>query len=195
MSNPDNVHTDTFNKSTEAAAAASVETETQETATTEQQVPVQDDSAAKIEALEAELASTRDQLYRRAADFDNMRKRQERERVALFQSARIDAVKKFLAVNDDLVRTLGVASTLEIQPASFLEGVQMVATKFAQILSDYNVEPITEEGVPFNVELHDAMMRQPAPEGMSENMVLKVLDPGYRMGDTVIKHAKVIVTQ
>ncbi len=124
-----------------------------------------------------------------------MRKRQERERTQLYQSARIDSIKQFLAINDDLVRTLSAAAALDVQPVSFLEGGQMIASKFSQVLSGYNVEPINEEGVPFNVERHDAMMRQPAPEGMAENMVLKVLEPGYRMGETVIKHAKVIVTQ
>lgn len=190
MSNTDNVHSDTFDKS---ASVEAKETEIVQPETAPEQS--ENEAAVRIAALEAELASMRDQLYRRAADYENLKKRQDRERIQLFQSARIDAVKQFLAVNDDLIRTLSASASMQVQPVSFLEGVQMIASKFSQVLSSYNVELIQEEGVAFNVELHDAMMRQPAPEGMEENRVLRVLEPGYKMGDTVIRHAKVIVTQ
>jgi molecular chaperone GrpE len=193
------VNTDTFEKSdtVQQAGEAAIETPVADLNTPElpEAESELDELRSRVAALEDELKHTQDHLYRKAAEMENMRKRHERDRQMLFQSSRIDAIRNFLAVNDDLIRTLTVAGTLDVQPVSFLEGVQMVAGKFQQVLAGYNVQLIAEENVPFDVHLHEAMMRQPAPEGMGENMVVKVFEPGYKMGDTVIRHAKVIVTQ
>jgi molecular chaperone GrpE len=188
----DTIHTDSFMRSETETSDAIASTEQAELGAAE---PEADEQRMRIAMLEEELNSVRDQLYRRVADMENMRKRYERERLQLFHSSRIEAVKQFLAVNDDLLRTLSASEQLDVQPKSFLEGVQMVASKFNQVLSSYNVQLINEEGVPFDVNIHDALLRQPAPEGVGENIVLKVLEPGYKMGDIIIRHAKVIVTE
>jgi molecular chaperone GrpE len=190
--NEDTIHTDSFVHGETETTGATATSEQAELGAAESEA---EEQRVRIAVLEEELNSVRDQLYRRVADMDNMRKRHERERLQLFQSSRIEAVKQFLAVNDDLIRTLSASEQLDVQPKSFLEGVQMIASKFHQILSGYNVQLISEEGVPFDVNIHDAMMRQPAPEGVGENIVLKVLEPGYKMGDIIIRHAKVIVTE
>ncbi len=197
--NENTVNTDTYEKSESAPNAAEAAVQEQAPDLSTPELPAAeselDELRSRVAALEDELKHTQDHLYRKAAEMENMRKRHERDRQMLFQSSRIDAVRNFLAVNDDLIRTLAVAGTLDVQPVSFLEGVQMVAGKFQQVLAGYNVQLIAEENVPFDVNIHEAMMRQPAPEGMGENMVVKVFEPGYKMGDTVIRHAKVIVTQ
>lgn len=197
MKPSDTIHTDSFDRSAAAAEETMKKTpeETLETPETGSDSPEIDEKELKIQTLENELNATRDQLYRRAADYENLRKRADRERVQVFQSARIDAIKQFLAINDDLTRTLQASTSMDVQPAAFLEGVQMIASKFQQVLAAYNVTVIADVQVPFDVNFHDAMMRQPAPEGVGSNIVVQVVEAGYRMGESVIRHAKVIVTE
>lgn len=148
-----------------------------------------------IESLQAEIASLKDQLLRRTADMENMRKRMARERVQLFEDARVNALREFLPVNDDLQRALNAAAAAEVS-ASILDGIRMVADKFADTLARHGMSRIDEVGVPFDVNLHEALLRQaPAEEGMASNTVMAILEPGYRLGDRVVRHAKVIVSE
>ncbi len=149
----------------------------------------------EIEALARDLADTKDRLLRKAAEFENMKKRVARERVQLFDDAKIEALREFLPINDDLQRTLEAADKTAVDD-KFLEGVRMVSAKFNQVLQKYGVEPINEVNVPFDVNFHDAMIKQPAPDNdVESNTVLQVLEPGYKINDRVIRHAKVIVSE
>ena len=148
-----------------------------------------------VAQLQQHLAYTKDALLRKAAELENVRKRVQKERISLFEDARIQALQDILPIAEDMNRTLEASATTEIDP-SFLQGVQMVADKFQQLFEQYGVESIHETQVPFNVDLHDAMLRQPASdESIPSNMVLQVLESGYKIGNRVIKHAKVIVSE
>lgn len=154
-----------------------------------------DAEQSRIEELEDELAQTKDSLLRKAAELDNIRKRVQRERVQLFEEAKAGALEDFMPIADDLLRTLKAAEESEIED-SFLEGVTLVAEKFKNVLEKHGVERIDETGVPFDVNLHDAMMKQPAPdEKTGSDVVLQVLESGYKIGDRTIRHAKVIVSE
>ncbi|HKI44094.1 MAG TPA: nucleotide exchange factor GrpE [Balneolales bacterium] len=149
----------------------------------------------EIETLARDLADTKDRLLRKVAEFENMKKRVSRERVQLFDDAKIEALREFLPINDDLRRTLEAADKTALDD-KFLEGVHMVADKFSQVLQKYGVEPINQVNVPFDVNLHDAMIKQPAPDNdVESNTVLQVLEPGYKINDRIIRHAKVIVSE
>lgn len=149
----------------------------------------------KIEELERELESAKDSHLRKAAELENMKKRVQRERSQLYDMARDNALKDFLPVNDDLQRTLKAFEETDVNE-NFMDGVSLVANKFEEVLKKYGVERIDQELVPFNVDLHDAMMSQkPEDEAIGSNMVLKVLENGYRMGERTIRHAKVIVSE
>ncbi len=143
---------------------------------------------------EEQIASLKDQLLRKAAEMDNMRKRQQKERIVVFEQAQAAAIEAFLPVNDDLLRTLQAIEPSE-DTASIREGIELVAEKFQGVLQKYGVEAITEKGVPFDVNLHEALMRQPGDEGVPSNQVLEVLENGYKLGERVIRHAKVIVSE
>ncbi|MDX1618798.1 MAG: nucleotide exchange factor GrpE [Balneolaceae bacterium] len=148
-----------------------------------------------IAELELELQSVRDAHLRKAAELENMKKRIQRDRAQLFESAKANALREFLPINDDLRRTLKAFDDSEVNE-NFMDGVALVASKFEEVLNKYGVERIDEEGVPFDVDLHDAMMRQkPEDDSIESDMVLKVLENGYRMGDRTIRHAKVIVSE
>jgi molecular chaperone GrpE len=154
-----------------------------------------DEEQSRIEELEDELAQTKDSLLRKVAELDNVRKRVQRERVQLFEEAKAGALEDFMPIADDLIRTLKAAEESEIED-SFLEGVTLVADKFKSVLEKHGVERIDETGVPFDVNLHDAMMKQPAPdEKTGSDVVLQVLESGYKIGNRTIRHAKVIVSE
>lgn len=187
---------------TEQQVAEQEEAIEKETADTENAEDVQesegqevDEEQSRIEELEDELAQTKDSLLRKVAELDNVRKRVQRERVQLFEEAKAGALEDFMPIADDLIRTLKAAEESEIED-SFLEGVTLVADKFKSVLEKHGVERIDETGVPFDVNLHDAMMKQPAPdEKTGSDVVLQVLESGYKIGNRTIRHAKVIVSE
>ena len=150
---------------------------------------------AVIMKLEQELAASKDSLLRKAAELENVRKRVQRERVALYEEAKVAALRDFLPIAEDLIRVLDAAATYEVDEG-FMDGVKLVAGKFDEAFNRYGVETINETGIPFDVDVHDAMLRQPAPDEKTEsNTVLQVLEAGYKIGNKVIKHAKVIVSE
>jgi molecular chaperone GrpE len=148
-----------------------------------------------VTQLQQDLANTKDALLRKAAELENVRKRVQKERIGLFEDARIQALQDIIPIAEDMNRTLEASASTEIDE-NFLQGVQMVASKFEQLFERYGVEPINQAQVPFDVDVHDAMLRQPTDDpAIPSNTVLQVLESGYKLGNRVIKHAKVIVSE
>lgn len=155
------------------------------------------DQQQRIEELEQRVEELQESNLRRAAELENVKKRVQRERAAIFEQARAESVEQFLPVNDDLKRTLQAADSLDDERLKgVLDGIKLVADKFEEALKRYNVERIDETGVPFNVDLHDALMRKRVEdEEVESDTVLEVLESGYRIGDRTIRYAKVIVSE
>jgi molecular chaperone GrpE len=149
----------------------------------------------RISRLEDELERVKDTQLRKAAEMENFRKRLQRERDQMYQISRESAVEAFLPVYDDLLRTLEALKKADAEKA-YLDGVQLVVNKFDEVLNHYNVEKIDKTGVPFDVNLHDALMRQkPDDDDIESGTVLQVFENGYRIGDKTLRHAKVIVSE
>ena len=167
----------------------------EETVTNEEETIIEDAVAEDvILKLEQELAASKDSLLRKAAELENVRKRVQRERAALYEEAKVAALQDFLPIAEDITRVLDAAATYEVAEG-FMDGVKLVAGKFEEAFAKYGVETINETGIPFDVNLHDALLRQPAPDENTESdTVLQVLETGYKIGNKVIKHAKVIVS-
>jgi len=145
--------------------------------------------------FQEQLSEAKDAHLRKAAEFENFRKRVQRERAQIYESAKANALEDFLSISDDLSRTLEASNELEVNP-TFLEGVTLVANKFNEVLEKHGVLRIDQEGVPFDVDLHDALMRRkPKNESIESDRVLKVIENGYKIGDRTIRHAKVIVSE
>ena len=172
------------------------QTEISETESSEvSEEDVKDEKELRIEELESELAVAKDSVLRKAAELENVRKRVQKERFQLREQVKAEALQDFLPLNDDLLRTLDASKDSAVDE-NFLAGVEMVSSKFEDILAKHGIEKIDEINVPFDVNLHDALLRQPAPdEKTPSDTVLQVLERGYRMGEKVIKHATVIVSQ
>ena len=140
----------------------------------------------------AEPAQAPDDSYLRlAADFDNYRKRVAREHAELSIRANERLLNELLPVLDDLERALEAASAHE--EAKLEEGVQLVHRSLAALLQRHGLTPIETEGA-FDPHVHEALAAQPG-EGAESGSVLQVLQKGYRLGDRVLRPARVIVSE
>ena len=183
------------NQTVEEKDQSAEEIENKDTELLDEQMQRIREQEEEIEMLRDEVQNVKDTQLRKAAEMENMRKRLERERVQTFENARRAAVESFLPVNDDLLRTLKAMEEADAEPTYF-DGIKMVANKFDDVLQKYGVERIDEEGVPFDVDLHDAMLRQKSGDNsIDSGTVLQVLENGYRIGEKTIRHAKVIVSE
>ena len=153
--------------------------------------PSVEDLLARVQDAEREREEVLDNLRRVAADFDNYRKRVAREQNQLYTRAGERVVAKLLPVLDDLVRALEAAEHHE--EAKVLEGVRMTKDALAGVLASEGVEEIAAEG-PFDPHVHEALMTQPA-EGVEPGHVVQVVQRGYRLGDVVLRPARVVVAE
>lgn len=178
-----------------ASESAASETGANDTASAAESSAEHGEGLSKEAELEAQVAELKDQLLRKAAEMENMRKRLQRERVQIYDQSKAAAIESFLPVNDDLLRTLDALQKSDADQA-FLEGIQMISDKFASVLNSFGVEKVGEVGVPFDVMQHEAMMRQkPSDSSVQPDTVLQVLEYGYKIGDRILRHAKVIVSE
>jgi len=149
----------------------------------------------EIENLQKNVNEANDAHLRKAAELENYRKRVKRDRSQIYETAKANALEDFLSISDDLSRTLEASNELDVNE-TFLEGVTLVSNKFDEVLKKHGVERIDEVGVPFNVDLHDALMRKkPEDDSVESDRILKIVENGYKIGDRTIRHAKVIVSE
>ncbi|PIU52904.1 MAG: nucleotide exchange factor GrpE [Deltaproteobacteria bacterium CG07_land_8_20_14_0_80_60_11] len=140
---------------------------------------------------EAEENYTR--LLRLAADMENLRKRQERERAELLQFANENLIKELLPVVDNLERALDHGRQLEA-PEALLEGIERVYQGFLKVLDRFGVTPFDSVGQHFDPALHNAMMQEEAP-GVPDCRVIKELQKGYLMNQRLLRPAMVVVAR
>jgi len=150
-----------------------------------------DELLARVQDAERERDRHLDDLRRVAADFDNYRKRVAREQTQLFARSGERVVAKLLPVLDDLERALDAAEHHE--EAKVLEGVRMTKDALAGVLASEGVEEIEAVG-PFDPHIHEALMTQ-AAEGVEPGHVVQVVQRGYRIGDAVLRPARVVVAE
>ena len=144
---------------------------------------------ARLQDAERQREEVLDDLRRVAADFDNYRKRVTREQMQMLARSGERVVAKLLPVLDDLERALDAAEHHE--EAKVLEGVRMTKDALAAVLASEGVEEIPADG-PFDPHVHEALMTQPA-EGVEPGHVVQVVTRGYRIGDAVLRPARVVV--
>ncbi|MDP4221645.1 MAG: nucleotide exchange factor GrpE [Bacteroidota bacterium] len=146
----------------------------------------------RIEALQTELEQTKDQLLRRTAEMDNMRRRHQQESMQLILEGNKRLILELLATIDDLERTLTFVKPDEKTPLT--DGIELVYKNFQKILEKNNVKPFESIGHAFDVHLHDALMEE-AREDVKPGTITNEIQKGYMMGDQVLRHAKVIVAK
>lgn len=146
----------------------------------------------KVAELEKQNAELKDTLLRKVADFENFKRRSENDQLNIIKYAAEPFIKSVLQVYDDLERSLAHIDDSS-SADSTKKGLLMVFEKFGKILEGQGVKRIDAKGQPFDVNLHEALMQQPA-EGVAPHTVLDVIEPGYIYKDRVIRHAKVVVS-
>ena len=162
----------------------------EETAAESQAAPEQtaEPLGAELEKLQKQLAEKEEQYLRLAAEYDNFRKRSQKEKEGLYQGAKSDAVSAFLPVYDNLERALKQETVDE----AYKKGVEMTMSGLKEILSKLGVEEIAALGETFDPALHNAVMHG-EDENAGENTVVEVFQTGFRLGDKVIRFAMVKV--
>jgi len=144
-----------------------------------------------VQALTAERDEYLGLLQRVQADFENYRKRAAREQERLVAHAHERLVRELLPILDDLERALEAAEQHE--EAKLVEGVQLVEQSLRRVLAKEGVAEIETEGT-FDPHVHEALLTKPG-DGADSGSVLEVVQRGYRVGDRVVRPAKVIVAE
>lgn len=149
----------------------------------------QEDPAKLLEKAQAELKKQKDILLRTAAEYDNYRKRTEREKTTAYADATAATVLEFLPVADNLTRAL---SQKDCSIEDLRKGIEMVQKQMESALKKLGVEPMGKKGDPFDAEYHNAVSHIESDD-LGENVIAEVFQPGYKLGDRIVRHAMVQV--
>jgi molecular chaperone GrpE len=144
---------------------------------------------SKEEKLQKELDEKSDQLLRIAAEYDNFRKRSQREKDALYLDCKASVIKELLPVADNFDR---IFANPDISFEDYKKGVEMTFKQFETVFKDLNVESFGEEGEQFDPNFHNAVMHN-EDENLGENVITNVFAKGYKVGDKVVRPAMVAV--
>lgn len=186
------------NKTTEPAAENTTETVdnnadvSEQTEVTESENTAQAPELTVEEKLQAEIQQLNDKYLRLYAEFDNYKRRTQKERIELLQTAGKDIIVSLLPVLDDFDRALKAMETAaDVAPVK--EGVQLVSTKLKNTLSQKGLKEVESINQPFNTDFHEAITNIPAPTDDLKGKVLDEVERGYTLNDNVIRFAKVVV--
>ena len=142
----------------------------------------------EVNPWEEKYNAEHDSYLRLAADYDNFRKRTVKEKEASYGNGKADAVEKLLPVYDNLERSLNQETT----DAAFKKGVEMTMNELVKIFTGLGVEIFGNVGDSFDPNLHNAVMHTD-DENLGENVIAKVFQKGFKLGDKVVRFAMVQV--
>ena len=163
-----------------------VNEETAEAEATEEKE--KDEKSEEIEKLQKQVSELNDKYMRLVAEYDNFRKRSQKEKDAIYPDAVAATVEKFLPLSDNFER----AMTFECKDEEFKKGMVMIENSLSDIFKSLNVESIGEKGEQFDPNVHNAVMHID-DETLSENEITDVFQKGYKIGDKIIRCAMVKV--
>ena len=145
--------------------------------------------------IQIQLDQLQDKHIRLKAEFENFRKRKNKEISALLQYDGEGVIRDILPIIDDIERMVKSALKTDTDnEKSLIEGMNILKSKIQRFLEIKNIEPFGKEGEVLDPELHDAMLTQ-KDDKKEDNTVLSVFEKGYRYHDKVIRHAKVVVNK
>jgi molecular chaperone GrpE len=146
----------------------------------------------KNEELQRKVSELEDKRLRKAAEFENFKRRTENDQLNLINYAAESFILKILPVFDDMERSLQHIDD-ENSVGAVKEGLMMVYNKFSKVLEEQGIKKIEAKGKPFDVNFHEALMQQHV-EGVEPHTVLEEVEAGYMYKDKVIRHTKVVVS-
>ena len=158
----------------------------------EEKVQVEEEAAEEVskeDELKKQLDEKNDQLLRVAAEYDNFRRRSQREKEALYSDCKASVIKELLPVIDNFDR---VFANPDVEYEDFKKGVEMTFKQFGETFKKIGVEAFGAEGEQFDPNIHNAVMHT-EDESLGENVITTVLAKGYKLGDKIIRPAMVVV--
>lgn len=142
--------------------------------------------------LREELTKEKDKFLRLFAEFENFKKRTSKERMDLFKTAGQEVIVSLLPILDDFDRALKELSKSEDK--EMFKGVELINNKFRETLKSKGLEQIeVGEGDAFDAEVHDAITQIPAPSKKLKGKIIDVVEKGFKLGERIIRHPKVVV--
>ena len=179
---------------TEAKTEAKTETETPAPEKAPKHEKKRHETAAleaKLDAAEKKADDLKSQLLRTAAEYDNYRKRSQREADQKFNDGVSHAVTQILGILD----TLNMAANAACTDDNYKKGVMMTLDKAGQALEKLNITEIEAQDQPFDPNLMNAVQQVPPQDGQESGTVVQVFQKGYKIGDKIIRHATVVVAE
>ena len=173
----------------QAEAAPEAEAEKKGKKKKEKGITFTREQVEQMELAVKQLDTVKDQFVRLTAEYDNYRKRTTKEKDTIYQDAKADTIKAFLAVYDSLERA---AQSEGGEDSPHKKGLEMIFAQYKDILKSLGVEEIEAKGAAFDPEMHNAVMHID-DESLGENVVAQVFQAGFKMGDKVIRHSIVQV--
>lgn len=146
----------------------------------------------QLEKSESELLELKDRHMRLQAEFDNYRKRTLKERMELLKTASESLLVGILPVIDDFDRAMQTIDMVE-EESPVKDGVKLIYSKFHEFLKQNGVKEIEAKGHDFDTELHEAIVKTPAPTEELKGKVVEVVQKGYSLNDKVIRFPKVVI--
>lgn len=176
-----------------AAAAAELEAEDKAEETAETASGAETAGDGQNSAAQAEIEALNDRLKRTLAEFENFRKRSEREKAQMFDLGAKSVLEKFLPVIDNFERSVAqVPESEDSGIKAYAEGMDMIYRQLLKNLKEAGVEAIDAKGKPFDPAYHNAVMHEDN-EALGENVVSEELQKGYLYKDSVLRHSMVKV--
>jgi len=143
----------------------------------------------EMDELKTSLAEAQDKYTRLVAEFDNFKKRTAKERMELFSTANMDVMVALIPVMDDFERAVNASQNEED-----IEGFKLVLHKFQSTLEHKGLKNLgTEVGDDFDVDFHEAITSIPAADEAAKGKIVDVIEKGYKLGEKVIRYAKVVI--
>lgn len=149
---------------------------------------VSDERDTEIEELNKKLLEANDKLLRTVAEYDNFRKRSQKEKEAIYSDSKSDVIGKLLPVIDNFERATAADADFE----SYKTGIEMIVNQLFDVFEALGVESFGEVGEEFDPNIHNGIMHVD-DESLGENVISQVYAKGYRIGDRIVRHATVIV--
>lgn len=167
------------------------ETENKESVESEES-QVEQEELAEEDQLREELGKEKDKFLRLFAEFENYKRRTSKERMDLFKTAGQEVIVSLLPVLDDFDRALKELAKSDDKET--FKGIELIRVKFRETLKAKGLEEIlVKQGDVFDAEVHDAITQIPAPNKKLKGKIIDVVEKGFRLGDRIIRHPKVVV--
>ena len=158
------------------------------------EITLKESEYLKLKADADKAAEFAEKILRLQADFENTRKRIEREKQDFIKFANEGIILELLNILDDLERTVGLSEAQKQDPEAFLKGIEMILAHLYEMLKEYGIKPLEAKGKIFDPHCHEALM-QVEDKGLPEHTVVEELQKGYLLNERVIRTAKVKVSK